>query len=327
MGRSLLIGVTPHPGESLSSLISRTAQANGLPGPGFVLRAAGIASALPRMQSEISALAKVCRVSTDLIRVLSPLEWGVCHQGSGHRRRYQYYGTNVGMDHLLVGTSERVCPVCIRTSGHLPGVHAFTFVTACPYHAVRLLDHCPACDRTIDMMRPRLDLCHCGFGLGAQNEVPVSDDEMRVVRLVCRRWQLNFLRDTPPRCLDVFDDFNDLDLDDLLRAISFFCKLEGANQRGWHEVSRSKRVRAIAWRIERVGRLMRDWPHRFKTQIGMVRSPLVGGSPRASSGAIGRVSLEMFTELPEPKFAFIHRVLVSNMQERNARAQFGMAEA
>jgi hypothetical protein len=326
MYKALLIGITPHPGESLSSVLLRTAEANGLPGPGLVLRAAGIASTLPRVQSEISILAKVCRLNADLIRALSPLEWGVSNQGSGERRRYQYYGANVGVGHLLVGTSERVCPVCIRTSRHLPGVHAFTFVTACPYHAVRLLDHCPACDRPIDMMRPRLHLCHCGFDLGLDSEIPVSDDEARVDRLVCRRWQFSFLRDTPSRCVDVFDGFNDLDLDDLFRTISLFCKLEEANYRRWGAASRSKRVRAIAWRIDRVGRLMRDWPNAFETQIGMVRNPIVGPSPYHGIGGIGRASFELFSELPEPKFAFIHQVFLSSMQQRNGKAQFGMAE-
>src|SRR5471030_3032712 len=129
MRHPLLIGVTPFPGESFSSVLLRTAAVNGLPGPGLVLSTAGIASTLPRLESEISALASVCRLNVDLVRALLPLERGLGDQGLARRRHYQYYGSTVGMEHLLVGQSERVCPVCIRASGHLPGIHAFTFVT------------------------------------------------------------------------------------------------------------------------------------------------------------------------------------------------------
>lgn len=88
--------------------------------------------------------------------------------------------------------------------------------------------------------------------------VSVSVDEMRVARLVCRRWQLHFLRELPSRCEDVYEEFNELELDDLLRVMSFFCTLEAAG--GWSRcpASRSKRIGDVAWRVERSGRLVRD---------------------------------------------------------------------
>ncbi|CAB3794324.1 hypothetical protein LMG28690_03906 [Paraburkholderia caffeinilytica] len=326
MGRPLLIGVTPSPGESFSSVLLRTAEANGLPGPGLVLRTAGIASTFPRLQSEISALATVCRLNVDLVRALLPLERGAGDQGLARKHRYRYYGTTVGLEHLLVGRAERVCPVCIRTSGYLPGVHSFTFVTACPFHAARLLDHCPRCDRAIDMLRPRLHLCQCGLDLGTVESVVASNDEMRVIRLVCRRWQFSFMRDIPPRCLDVPDELNDLDLNDLLRAISFLCRLNEERHRTWCAVTQSKRIRAVSWRVEQVGRLLRAWPHGFENLIRRVRTPLVGGFAHGGAGGVGRASISLFSELPEPKFAFIHRVLVSSMQQRNAGVRLALAE-
>ncbi|RQG99264.1 hypothetical protein D1Y85_26605 [Paraburkholderia dinghuensis] len=327
MGRPLLIGVTPSPGESFSSVLLRTAEANGLPRPGLVLRTAGIASTLPRLQSEISALAMVCRLNVDLVRALLPLERGPGSQGLARRHRYQYYGATVGLEHLLVGRCERVCPVCIHTSGYLPAVHAFTLVTACPFHATRLLDHCPRCERAIDMMRPRLHLCQCGLDLGTVESIPASDDEMRVIRLVCRRWQFSFMRDLPPRCPDVPDDFNNLDLNDLLRAISFLCRLNEESHRTWRTVTQSKRIRAISWRVEHVGRLLRAWPHGFEDLIHRVRTPLIGGFAHGAPGRVGRASISLFSELPEPKFAFIHRLLVSSMQQGKPGIRLAMAEA
>lgn len=327
MGRPLLIGVTPSPGESFSSVLLRTAEANGLPGPGLVLRTAGITSTFPRLQSEISALATVCRLNVDLVRALLPLERGPGAQGLARKHHYQYYGATVGMEHLLVGRSERVCPRCIRGSGYLPAVHAFTLVTACPFHAARLLDHCPRCERAIDMMRPRLHLCQCGLDLGTVESIAVSDDEMRVIGLVCRRWQLSFMRDIPPRCPDVPDEFNDLDLNDLLRAILFLCRLNEESHRTWRTVTQAKRIRAVSWRVEQVGRLLRAWPHGFENLIRRVRTPLVGGFAHGGAGGVGRASISLFSELPEPKFAFIHRLLVSNMQQGHAGIQLALAKA
>ncbi|AJW94671.1 TniQ family protein [Burkholderia gladioli pv. gladioli] len=323
MSQALLIGVKTYPGESLSSMLLRTAEANALPGPGFVLRVAGIASTFPRLPNEVVSLARVCRQDPELIGALCPREFGVRERGAGPRRRYTYYGANVGQHHLLVGTCERVCPMCIRKFGYLPGVHAFTFVTACPYHQVRILDQCPACERAIDALRPRLHLCQCGFDLGGDG-VRVSDEEMRVARLVCRRWQLHFLRETPPRCEDVCDEFNKLDLDDLLRVISFFCTLEAAG--GWsrYPASRSKRVRDVAWRVERAGCLVRDWPYGLQSAISKVRDPLVQMPPCTyHSDYLGRLSYRLFTELPEPTFGFIHRAFISSAQRKNATKPFG----
>ncbi|WP_081894803.1 TniQ family protein [Burkholderia paludis] len=45
--------------------------------------------------------------------------------------------------HLLVRERERICPLCLIDDGIMLAAHRLTWITACPVHAVQLLDVFP----------------------------------------------------------------------------------------------------------------------------------------------------------------------------------------
>ncbi|WP_230951668.1 TniQ family protein [Burkholderia diffusa] len=88
----LLLSVTPRRGESLSSVLHRVAEINGLSGPGMVLRRAGVAAARPRFPSEVDALARVCRLSPKLVRAMTPMSIGAMDCNGVKHPKISLYG-------------------------------------------------------------------------------------------------------------------------------------------------------------------------------------------------------------------------------------------
>lgn len=54
-----------------------------------------------------------------------------------------YYLQKSEVDYLAA-TTLRYCPECIKASYHSP-IHQFLFFDTCPYHQIKLLDHCSSC--------------------------------------------------------------------------------------------------------------------------------------------------------------------------------------
>ncbi|WP_423395607.1 TniQ family protein [Burkholderia sp. LMG 21824] len=227
MTTPLLLGVAPHRGESLSSLLHRVAEVNGLSGPGMVLRRAGVAAARPRFASEVDALARVCRLSPKLVRAMTPLTVGAIDRSGTKHAKISLYGHWVEPDAILVGANERICPVCIAEHRHVLGVNAYVFATCCAVHGVQLLDRCPSCRRDVSSMRPALARCQCGMDLGSIACQPAKPDDLMITRLIDRRWRMSFEHDVPDCPPGVPSDFAALDLGELLRVLSFLYRVSG----------------------------------------------------------------------------------------------------
>ncbi|WP_080429709.1 TniQ family protein [Burkholderia ubonensis] len=321
MTTPLLLSVAPHRGESLSSLLHRVAEANGLSGPGMVLRRAGVAAARPRFPSEADALARVCRLSPKLIRAITPLTVGAIDCSGTKRVKISLYGHWVEPDLIMAGVNERVCPTCIAEHNRVLGVNAYVFATSCAVHGVRLLDRCPNCRRDVSCMRPSLARCQCGSDLGLAPCQLAEPGEMMIARLINRRWRMSFEQDVPSCPPDAPPDFAALDLGEMLRALSFLYRVSGATSGSTDKGLRSKAVHDLAPRMRKVGRMMTNWPNGFTELVKAERQYRPRSGSRVDAArSVEHISLRLFSELPESKFTFLHSALVDAIGRNVSRA-------
>lgn len=316
MNGRILIGVAPFVGESLHSILQRIAAENLLSGPRDILSAVGLSSPSLTMSSEVTALARICRLDERLVAALCVRDPESRRTDRGRHRHVSYFNSRVPADQLLKGASEKVCPMCIREQGYTSGVNAFKFVTACPVHGIRLLDQCQDCERPISTVRPRLEQCSCGAVLSDMQTSQVSGDEVNVARLVVRAWKRAFAAEIPGPCAGIRDEFNNLRLEDLLTALSFLYHLEQATRSTLGGDANSMRVRHLGWRVERVGHLLTEWPHAFHGRLVRVRTSLARSTYSERMEGAGSISYRLFADLPGSQFAFIHRAYLDFVERK-----------
>ncbi|MCW5115579.1 TniQ family protein [Burkholderia cenocepacia] len=156
----LALRVEPYPDESLSSVLMRLVETNGMQSVRALLRDAGCVAFGPLVSAEIAELSRVCRLDRSAMRMMCPVE-------VGGRARGTAFGYAIGhhvieVRHLLVRERERICPLCLLDDGIMLATHRLTWMTACPAHAVQLLDVCPQCEKPIMVTRPNMARCRCG---------------------------------------------------------------------------------------------------------------------------------------------------------------------
>ncbi|KGC74448.1 tniQ family protein [Burkholderia pseudomallei] len=189
MSRSpLALRVEPHPDESLSSMLMRLVDANGLRSVEALLRDAGCVAFGPLVSAEIAELSRVCRIGQCTMRMMCPIE-------TGGRARRAAFGYAIGHHviearHLLVRTRERICPLCVVDDGIMLAVHRLTWMTACPVHSIQLLDVCPQCQKPIVVTRPNMARCRCGFDFSHIAPVACKREEIETARHLDQCWHL-----------------------------------------------------------------------------------------------------------------------------------------
>ncbi|WP_080423710.1 TniQ family protein [Burkholderia ubonensis] len=184
----LALRVEPYPDESLSSVLMRLVDANGLRSVGALLRDAGCVAFGPLVSAEIAELSRVCRIGQSIMRSMCAVE-------VGGRARGAAFGYAIGHHmiearHLLVRERERICPLCLLDGGIMLAAHRLTWMTACPVHAVQLLDVCPQCGKPIAMTRPNMTRCRCGFYLSHIEPVACAREEIETARDLYQCWRL-----------------------------------------------------------------------------------------------------------------------------------------
>lgn len=183
----LALTIEPYPDESLSSVLMRLVDANGLRSVGALLRDAGCIAFGPLVSAEIAELSRVCRIDRPTMILMCPVEIGGRARGSSFG--YSIGGHVVEARHLLVRERERICPVCIHEDGFLRSVHRVTWMTACPVHFVQLLDVCPQCARPIKVTRPNMARCRCGFEFSHFSSMACTTEEAENARYLYQCWR------------------------------------------------------------------------------------------------------------------------------------------
>ncbi|HDR8936146.1 TniQ family protein [Burkholderia vietnamiensis] len=184
----LALRVEPYPDESLSSVLMRLVDANGLRSVGALLRDAGCVAFGPLVSAEIAELSRVCRIGQSTMRSMCPVE-------VGGRARGTSFGYAIGHHviearHLLVRERERICPLCLLDGGIMLASHRLTWMTACRVHSVQLLDVCPQCEKPIMVTRPSMVQCRCGLDLSRISPITCTLDEAENARYLYQRWCL-----------------------------------------------------------------------------------------------------------------------------------------
>ncbi|ARK45905.1 hypothetical protein BOC35_05815 [Burkholderia pseudomallei] len=182
----LALRVEPYLDESLSSVLMRLVDANGLRSVGALLRDAGCVAFGPLVSAEIAELSRVCRIERSIMIKMCPVE-------IGGRARGTAFGYAVGHHviearHLLVRERERICPLCLLDGGIMLAAHRLIWMTACPVHEVELLDACPQCEKPVTVTRPSMARCRCGLDLSLVSLKACVAEEAENARLMYQCW-------------------------------------------------------------------------------------------------------------------------------------------
>lgn len=315
MQASLPVRVQPHIGESWSSITSRTAIVNGLTGPGEIHTRAGVAASRPRLPSEAHAIARVCGLPPELAHT-TPIARSFGAARGEMKEHIRYYGHCVEPSAVLIGHSERICPLCVREQGFQLGINGFSLVTTCLTHSIRLIDVCPSCNDHIPILRPNIRTCRCRFDLATVQPAKAGEDELRVARLIDGRWRITFDRHAPTRPSDIPNEFWSMTLASLLRCLAFLHKATRSRADTLNVPPRTKTVEDLAPGIQVVGSMIANWPDGFHKMIDTThRQSRHYATTISSSREISNLLYALHEELPEPPFSFLHKAMLQSIQE------------
>ncbi len=184
----LALRVEPYPDESLSSVLMRLVDTNGLRSIGALLRDAGCVAFGPLVSAEIAELSRVCRIGQSTMRSMCPVEVGGRARGTAFSYAVRHHV--IEARHLLVRERERICPLCLLDGGIMLASHRLTWMTACPAHSVQLLDACPQCEKPIMVTRPNMVQCRCGLDFSRILPITCPLEEAESARYLYQCWCL-----------------------------------------------------------------------------------------------------------------------------------------
>lgn len=151
----LVVTPKPMPSESYKGYILRLAEANGYRSIHGMLRHAGMT------ENEIRSAAP----PPDKLKLLlgSDLrEFDFLFEKTKHSRYQVLSGHRIPTLYLR-SKQTRVCPCCIAENGYISSFTELKYAVVCSAHKVETIDHCPSCGKGLDVFRPGLTKCQCGY--------------------------------------------------------------------------------------------------------------------------------------------------------------------
>ena len=192
----------PLPGESLASLLRRTADAMGYEGPRRILAMLAQTERLPAHVNHLTPgpimdrLSELLRCPRDelvgsTVHAYGP-RWMLAPKGEPGR---QLCDSKTILKYAVSSVSP-VCPGCLRQDERPFDRLAWSLraVPVCLRHACLLITHCPSCDRPIRPGRDHTTQCKCGCHFHQAEVRPVSR-EVVTLATDLNRW---FCGDTAP---------------------------------------------------------------------------------------------------------------------------------
>jgi len=88
---------------------------------------------------------------------------------------FEYAGMALGRSYFLNRSYPRVCPQCLTEEGHCRLAWDLALCTACPFHALQLVEACPDCGRRLDWNRQSMMWCNCSGDLSASAMASQAD--------------------------------------------------------------------------------------------------------------------------------------------------------
>ena len=171
-------GLDPFADESLPGFVMRMADNHGYGKPLDLLKVLGPGLTTLRL----AALRGSTHEGMADYLALSPGELDQLCYGSGPN--YRIFGHELHDDLVVLGR-RKFCPACIGEAPYHRAFWDLTLATVCPVHAVRLVDRCPHCERTLNWKAGPITSCsssRCAGDLHWAEAVPVPGTEMGGVR-------------------------------------------------------------------------------------------------------------------------------------------------
>ena len=171
-------GLDPFADESLPGFVMRMADNHGYGKPLDLLKVLGPGLTTLRL----AALRGSTHEGMAEYLALSPGELDQLCYGSG--ANYRVLGHELHDDLVVLGR-RKFCPACIGEAPYHRAFWDLTLATVCPVHAVRLVDRCPHCERTLNWKAGPITSCsspRCAGDLHWAEAVPVPGAEMGGVR-------------------------------------------------------------------------------------------------------------------------------------------------
>lgn len=151
----LVVTPKPMPSESYKGYILRVAEANGYRSIHGMLRHAGMT------ENEIRSAAPPPDKLKPLLGSDLP-EFDFLSEKTKHSRYQVLSGHRIPTLHLR-SKHTRVCPCCIAETGYISSFTELKYAVVCPTHKVETIDQCPSCGKSLDVFRPGLTKCQCGY--------------------------------------------------------------------------------------------------------------------------------------------------------------------
>lgn len=151
----LVVTPKPMPSESYKGYILRVAEANGYRSIHGMLRHAGMT------ENEIRSAAP----PPDKLKLLmgSDLrEFDFLSEKTKHGRYQVLSGRRIPSLYLR-SKHTRVCPCCIAEKGYISSFTELKYAVVCPEHKIETIEQCPSCHKGLDVFRPGLAKCQCGY--------------------------------------------------------------------------------------------------------------------------------------------------------------------
>lgn len=259
----LLVRVVPQRHESAAGYLMRTAEANGLTGPGAICELiTGSTTQMPSAD-QIVALAHLCRCSVGEIGQLFGFTW----RARSGNRALQLGSELITKDAFIRARKPAVCPACLVVNPCIRGIWDLAFYVVCATHRTVLIDRCPDCGRKLKWNRRVTDACGCGTLLCKATPESGSNAAWLVSQLLELRIDPTQRIDLPDQTMHrVVDRLSGLSLDGLLRTIWLLghCVADYRSCGSGH----GRAVPTIQEASSIIGRaiyILNDWPRSFES--------------------------------------------------------------
>ena len=159
MIEELSVKRVPRVHESSGSYLIRMAVANGYPSKSWLTY---IDRSLNRMKLNSSP------ESVSILQHVAGLT-------KKHRRIFEKSLVHQRLSKDLLVVSVRICPKCVKEKMYFDYMWQVAYVSACPFHGVKLIDVCPKCKLPLTWEIPGIASCFCGADFRKYPTTPADD--------------------------------------------------------------------------------------------------------------------------------------------------------
>ncbi|HYD30809.1 MAG TPA: TniQ family protein [Azospirillaceae bacterium] len=257
---------TPRPrdGEGFMGFLLRTTEANGCPGPYWLLRAFGCSAFAVATATGLKRLADALALDE---ATLESMRCAPAPSGAGPGR--VRFGSDLVHRSVVAVNRSRHCPRCLEEEGFFRLAWNLKPVTACPRHGITLQERCPACERPVLWSREELFRCPCGHDLRHSAGIPADPASLALSQALMEKagnWSVPSLQTPLP------PPFADLGLGDLVDHALFLGAYVSGNGRGAGRHAMAHLMGDAGIDVfQRVAAILAEWPKGFFAVLDDIR--------------------------------------------------------